>query len=285
MSGTNSNNARLLSLLSNYLNFHSDYVKADDIREIMSAGISEEAAFALLIANASGLDTTGADKIFFNDYFPYIFHRLDAAEFTENPYYKNIRFPEKKLESIEFGMRSYMPYEGFICNDMIEMPDGRLLPQIGFFAREFRYPAIFEKGIEWMTVTPNETRTLQGPAEQAHGKVLTYGLGLGYYPYMISKKAEVESVDIVEINSTTIELFRRYILPQFPHRNKIRLITGDAIEYMKTISYGQYDFIFADLWHDAGDGKLLYLKIKEFEEKYPHTEFAYWIEKTIKCYL
>lgn len=285
MNSLKSRNAELLAMLSSYLNFHSDYVRASDIKEIMSAGADMEKAFALLIANASGLDTEGKDKVFFNDYFPYIFHKLDTTEFTENPYYRNIHLPEKKSGDIEYGTQAYKPFEGFVCDDIIEMPDGRLLPQIGFFTREFRYPAILEKGIEWMTVTPNEIRTLCEPAEQAHGRVLTYGLGLGYYPYIISEKKEVESVDIIERNETIIKMFRRYILPQFPHRSKIHIISGDALEYMQTICDGQYDFVFADLWHDAGDGKPLYLKIKEFEKKYPRTEFAYWIEKTIKCYL
>ena len=287
MNETEIRNGRLLSLLSRYLNFHSDYIKESDIREIAETGAGEEKAFGLILANAFGLDLekNREDIEFFKAYFPYIFHQLNTEEFRQNPYYKNIHFPDRKTGNIEFGHRSYKPYEGFVCGDMEEMPDGRLLPHIGFFMEEFRYPIILEKGIEWMTVTPNEIRTLEEPVRQAHGKVLTFGLGIGYYPYMISLKDDVESIDIAERNENTIELFRRHILPQFQNRQKIRLISGDALSYIDTISDGQYDFIFADLWHDAGDGKPLYLKIKEYEKKYPNTEFAYWIEKTIKCYL
>jgi len=287
MNKTEIRNGRLLSLLSRYLNFHSDYIKENDIKEIAETGTGEEMAFGLLLANAFGLDLekNGEDIEFFKEYFPYIFHKLDIEEFKKNPYYKNIRFPERKIGNIEFGHRTYKPYEAFACGDMEEMPDGRLIPHIGFFTEEFRYPIILENGIEWMTVTPNEIRTLEEPEHKAHGKVLTFGLGIGYYPYMISLKNDVESIDIAERNENTIELFRRHILPQFPNRQKVRLICGDAFSYMDTIRDGQYDFIFADLWHDAGDGKSLYLKTKEYEKKYPNTEFAYWIEKTIRCYL
>ena len=45
------------------------------------------------------------------------------------------------------------------------------------------------------------------------------------------------------------------------------------------------DYVFCDLWHDASDGKDLYLKLKKFEEKYKNIKFDYWIEKTIKYYL
>jgi len=276
--------------LSNYLNFHSDYASSEDIGEITGNSQDkkkEERAFAFLMANAFGMDIENSieDREFFNDYFPHIFRRLDIEEFTSNPYYRNIIFPEKSLGGIRLSHGKYKPYEGFVCDDMIEMPDGRLLPQIGFFTEEFKYPSITENGTEWMTITPNEINTLKEPISQACGKVLTYGLGLGYYPYMISQKDSVQSVEIVEKNEKTISLFRRHILPQFPHKEKIRLISGDALLYMDTIKNGQYDFIFADLWHDAGDGKELYLKIKPFEKKYPDTKIAYWLEKTIKCYL
>ena len=48
---------------------------------------------------------------------------------------------------------------------------------------------------------------------------------------------------------------------------------------------GHFDFVFADIWHDAGDGKELYLKMKEYETKHPDIDFNFWLEDTIKCYL
>lgn len=287
MNNVDEDNGRLLALLSNYLNFHSDYIKPEDIKLLVNSKISEELAFSLILAEGFNLDIekNKKDQAFYNNYFKHIFHKLNTKEFTENAYYKNIKFPQIKLGDVEFSFRTYKPYEGFVCDDIIEMPDGRLLPRIGFFSEEFKYPIILEKNIEWMTITPNEIKTLANPINEAFGNVLTYGLGLGYYPYMISSRPEVKNIDIVEKNSKTIDIFRRYILPQFPNKEKIHLINGNALEYMHTIGDGQYNFIFADLWHDAGDGKILYKKIKEFEKIYPQTVFSYWLEKTIKCYL
>ena len=45
-----------------------------------------------------------------------------------------------------------------------------------------------------------------------------------------------------------------------------------------------YDFVFADIWHDAGDGRALYERMKQYEASCPSTEFTYWIEDTIRCY-
>jgi hypothetical protein len=43
--------------------------------------------------------------------------------------------------------------------------------------------------------------------------------------------------------------------------------------------------VFADIWHDAGDGREPYLKMKEYETRFPDIEFDFWLEDTIKCYL
>ena len=55
-----------------------------------------------------------------------------------------------------------------------------------------------------MLVTPNEVHTMKADIEKAHGKVLTYGLGLGYFPFMTSRKEEVTSVTVVERSSDVI---------------------------------------------------------------------------------
>jgi hypothetical protein len=43
--------------------------------------------------------------------------------------------------------------------------------------------------------------------------------------------------------------------------------------------------VFADIWHDAGDGRDLYLRMKKWETLYPDIKFSFWLEDTIRCYL
>lgn len=49
-----------------------------------------------------------------------------------------------------------------------------------------------------MTVTPNEINTIRPSVEQSRGKVLAYGLGLGYYAFHAAQRADVTSVTVVE---------------------------------------------------------------------------------------
>jgi hypothetical protein len=226
------------------------------------------------------------DKDLFNNYFNRMFFKLDEKEYYENPYYKNIKIPTLKIGNSELKYEKYKPFEGFVCNDIIKTKEGRQIPQIGFFETEFEYPAILENERIWMTVTPNEIETMKEPIEQAFGNVLTYGLGLGYYTYMISEKENVDSITVVEMNEDVINLFQTYILPQFKNHQKIKIIKANAFEYaQKSMAKGQFDFVFTDLWHDVSDGIDMYLKMKLFEKRCPNTIFSYWIEKSIKCYL
>ncbi len=55
---------------------------------------------------------------------------------------------------------------------------------------------------------------MREPIEQAFGKVLSFGLGLGYYACKASEKKNVENVIIVDMNDV-IRLFKLYLLPQF----------------------------------------------------------------------
>ncbi len=213
-------------------------------------------------------------------------NRLDAQDFTSDPYYKNIVIPECRLGKWELKRESLMPGEAFVCRDFEVTDDGRLIPQLGFFDREFAYPAVLEGGREWMTLMPNETVTTEPAVRRAHGKVLTYGLGLGYFAYRASEKENVDSVTVVELSPDVISLFTEHILPQFPHKDKIRIVCSDAYEYAEKCAPGEkYDFVFADFWHDAGDGRDLMLKMKEYEKYSPESEYVYWLEDTINCYL
>ena len=44
---------------------------------------------------------------------------------------------------------------------------------------------------------------------------------------------------------------------------------------------GNFDYVFADLWHDASDGLEMYRKLKKYEILAPKTEFDYWIEPSL----
>ena len=156
---------------------------------------------------------------------------------------------------------------------------------LGFFDSDYTYPTISLCNNEWMSLNPFEIRTMQIPIQIARGKVLTLGLGLGYFAYMAHLKDDVKEVHIVEMDLELINNFKKYLLPLFSHPEKIHIHKADAFYFIKDIKDKDYDFIFSDLWHDAGDGLPMYLKLKEHFDNFKVTKRMYWIEGSIVTYL
>ena len=162
---------------------------------------------------------------------------------------------------------------------MIINDDFSEIAPLGFFEKTFHFPAVLEDGNEWMTLTPVDLDTCDAAIEAAHGKVVTFGLGLGYYAYMVSLKETVGSITVIEKSEKVIELFREYILPQFKNPEKVRIINADAFEYAEHVMPAErYDYAFVDTWRDASDGAPMYKRMKPLEALSPETEFSYWIE-------
>ena len=288
--GIRSDNARILRQLSLYLNLMPDAIDKEMVDSIAFGFDKEqrEYAYATLLATYCGFDIVDSkqDKAFFREKFTGMCHVQSKEDFKKDEYYKNIKFPDVVNENWEFKTMSFKPYEAFLANESVLDKDGRLFPQIGFFEEEFPYPAVLQDGREWMTVTPHEIRTTLPAVNKSFGNVLTYGLGLGYFPYMAHLKDNVKSVTIVEKDERVIELFTKYILPQFPEKEKITVKCADAFEFAKTETAKTfYDFVFADTWHDPSDGVEMYEKFKECEKYSPDSKYMYWIETTLKYYM
>ena len=279
----------LFKKLSVFINHEADFIRPEFIESLCrDCDISKEEAYCFTLAASIDLDTekNPRDAEIFEEYFPDMVHLLKNKDYENNPYLKNIKIPTKKLGKWELCYKTYVPYQAFVFDDPKITRDGKIIPQIGFFEKEFSYPAVLESGTEWMLITPNERNTMRAPISGAHGKVLTYGLGLGYFAYMVSEKESVSSVTIVERDKNAISLFRDIILPQMPRKDKINIICDDAFYFAETrLADSDFDFVFADIWHDPSDGVPAYNRLKATEKYLPSADFSYWIEKTLKCYI
>lgn len=201
-----------------------------------SGELPEKILYAAFMAGFCGISE---DDTTINEYFQDAVHCLETRKYRDNPYLKNIKFPDTATRHWKFTHYSYRPYEAFICNDIDIDKNLREVPQIGFFRERFAYPAVEQDRREWMAVKPSEIETMRAPIEEATGRVVTFGLGLGYFAYMVSEKPDVTSLDIVERSEEAIALFERHILPQFPNKEKIRIIRSDA-----------FGFLNENMWQD-----------------------------------
>lgn len=280
-------NDRFMRLMSYYLNDFDTIVKLEDVKEVANIGVDDATAFCYVLSAFLGIDARKKDRKFFNDYFLQSIKALDVNDYYSDEYYKTVTFNDESLGDVVLTYKTYAPCQGFVRDDYKFFDDGKVLPLIGFFKTEYRYPAILQNGVEWMTLLPNEINSQKKYIKKARGKVLTYGLGLGYYVFHAAIKPDVESVTVVDVNKNVIDVFCERILPGFPERakKKIKIVRADAFKFAENLKDGDYDYIYADIWRDCGDGRDLYLKFKDSEKFCPSAEFGYWIEDSIKYYL
>lgn len=279
-------NNQLVRLMSLYLELYPRAIDGDMVEELArDCRFSRADAYAQYLAAIAGYDSGGRDRVFFEHWLRPAIYELDAAEYRSDPYFRDVGVTDAARGRWRLARGEYAPYEAFVFRDFKLTGDGRMLPQVGFFTEKYTYPAVFENGREWMTLQPNEITTHKKAIAAAHGRVLTFGLGLGYFAYHASGKENVESVTVVDVSEEVIALFREWILPRIPHREKLNFVCRDAFEFADGGLAGRFDYVYTDIWHDAGDGKALYLKMKEYEKSNPGVDFEYWLEETIRCYL
>lgn len=211
---------------------------------------------------------------------------LNVDDFLANPYLKKLgsisfnkdgwSLVNKKLEA--YSLFPYQEEYHYASNYLLKM-------SLAFFDKDYNYPSISLYGQEWMSLNPYEIRTMETPIITARGKVLTLGLGLGYFAYMAHLKEDVKEVHIVEMDKGLIEIFNEYLLPLFEHPEKIHIHKADAFRFIESINDHDYDFIFADLWHDVSDGLPMYLKLKRKFNSFKYTQCSSWIESAIVTYI
>ncbi len=275
-------NYKVTRLYATYLEHCPELITEKMISTLTEdSDITKEEAIAALLCEAFGLDYTkgGDDRRIIRDYLTPSVRILKKERYTENQYYKNINIPNVIDGRWELRREHYPAYRAVICGDMDIYDDLHEVPPLAFFEERFDFPAVLEDGNEWMTLTPVDLDTCIDAITAAHGKVVTFGLGLGYYAYMVSEKENVESITVIERSSDVIKLFKKHILPQFSHGDKVKIVCADAFTYAEDeMPKEKFDYAFVDIWRDASDGAPIYERFKSLEKLSPDTEFSYWIE-------
>lgn len=275
------NNLLSAEIIIEYLNNHSFDIKEEMLDKDKLLSSYSKAFFKVLEIDENEKEIQEVIKNNKIDKFTL----LDELEYFNNPYVKaikNVSFTDNRYKLITC---SYKRYEAF-CYDEIKV-DNALFNEftpMGFFKNKFPFLTLIKDDKIWMSLIPHEIESMKEPISKAFGNVLVFGLGLGYYAYMISLKEDVEKITIVENDDEIITIFNKYIFPYFRNKDKFIIEKGDALNYLEG-KENKFDFIFTDIYHNVEDGLPLYLKIKQFEKDNPYTTFSYWIEESLTSML
>lgn len=240
--------------------------------------------FYVMLRFCDGMDLWNrADEDYLKKLFS-LARRYGKDEFQKDPYLANISVKERRIGKFLLTESFYERGE-FFQYDMPTLSDDVVVPKIGFFTEKILFPAVYEGNVPWVSVCPSEISSMMPDTLDAKGRVLVLGLGLGWYPYIISQRDEVSEITVVERSPEIITLFREEILPQFQNKDKIRVVKADAIDYLAQTKNGEFDFCYADIWEGWQDGAEAYERICPHEKRLVGTEFRYWIRDEILWYL
>ena len=277
-------------LLAHYLNYCPELIDKDMVGALTADGsFTEREAICAILSEAFLPDALAhpEQRTLARGYLPRAVRILETESYFSDAYTLAMaKVVDTRRGDIEIRNELYPPYRGIVVNEVECDADGTEIIPLGFFREPFPFLAVLEHQNEWMTLTPVDMDTSQDAIREARGRVITFGLGLGYFAFHASEKEEVTSVTVVERSADVIALFREVLLPHFPHKEKIRIIEADAFRYAEQeMPRVGYDFAFVDTWRDVSDGLPMYLRMKKSEAKNPHTVFSYWIEDFILSHL
>lgn len=204
---------------------------------------------------------------------------LSSEEYLSNPFFKTIQCKNIKEKNWKLFYNYYVPFEGFVSQDVYVDENQFYLEKthLAYFKETFPYLSILQDKKVWMSITPHEMNTMKESIQQAHGNIVVYGLGLGYFPFMCSLKENIDKITIIENDENVIRLFKEHILNQFPNKEKIDIVCEDALLFAKKDK--KFDYAFVDLWHDVDDGLPIYIQMKQLEKE--DIEYSYWIEDSL----
>ena len=244
---------------------YTDLISNDEIKQLIKEGYTEKEAILQILYRFYGLDDSlKENQEIMDEYFLSNIKRLNKDDYLNNPYVTAIKNVGRKGQ-YQLKYLDYEPYQLFAFDD-IKINSYKEYSQIGYFDHKFSYLALTEGNNVWMSLNPNEIETMKPYITKGKGNVLVLGLGMGYVPFMLANKADVKSITIIEKDKEIISLFNSLIYPAFTHKEKIKIIEGDAVKYLQNSEKKpSFDYIFADLWHDPEDGLPLFVSLKKID--------------------
>ena len=204
---------------------------------------------------------------------------IEKKDYINNPYLQNINFKDVKLK--DFSYETVTIEKGYLFNiDEIQDDKNKELNDymiLRAYKQDTDMMFLKQGKQEWMMASISEFRTNDPYAKKAHGNIITFGLGIGYFVYMASLNENVKSITVIEKSKEVIELFNQ-IKDQFPNKD-INIINGDAFDYFNQQYLKQFDYIYVDIYQNNIDGRIM---IEKLLEQYlpPYDKCNFWIENS-----
>lgn len=207
---------------------------------------------------------------------------LSSADFKATPYYKHIKLDTIQHEQVRISQEIISQHRlmnagAIVWDEHQELNDWMRLRALD---APLETTVLRIDDQVWMLDVFAEAFTIDPCALKAHGQVLTFGCGIGYFVYMALTNQAVDHITIIENNQAVIDIFKEHILPQFDQNHKVTILHEDAFGYFNESNLSRYDYVFVDIHQSSLDG--LEIMDKLLSNYLPPLEQVdFWIETSI----
>jgi hypothetical protein len=211
------------------------------------------------------------------DYDKIIIHE-NPKDYLFNHYYLNIKTNDKKLLEYSIKNEIYKPYELLVHDELEDI--GEVLPRLSYFDKPFKYLALYKDNKMISKVSPQEINAMKKDIDEAKGNVLVIGLGLGYFPYMVSLKDDVNHIDVIEEDINVINIFNKVLFKQFQNKNKINILEGNIKS--SQLELDKYDYIYVNSYNNFSQAIDVYNLFNENDKYKKLKNIHFYLLKSIK---
>lgn len=218
-------------------------------------------------------------EFLFSIYLPSV--KYYKSEILENEFLKRITFPNKEYGKYLIDNDKLIKGEVFMAGDPVG--DGSIhISRLGYCDEDFEYPCIVKDlhNIHYF-VNPKSINMYEPIIKSVTGKIIVFGLGIGYVPFMAAMKDTVDSITIVENDKMLIDIFKENVLPKCDNPDKIKIIKDDPTEWIERQEEFNYDYCIIQPSSDPALSLLDYLFVKHYERTWKNTKFFYYDEENI----
>lgn len=204
---------------------------------------------------------------------------LSKKEWEKSPYHANISLDLIRDAHFSYEKTKVAGRELFNVDAIQKDPNRELNDWMKLRAMDSNFEAIYlyQDDKDWMVDAPSEAATNNLPAMRAHGNIVTFGLGIGYFVYMAMQNPNVKEITVVERSEEVIAMFQRFLYPQFPQDIPLHIIQGDAFDYYNEEFLSKYDYSYTDIWFSSTDGlKIIERLLHQYVPPFQNADF--WIE-------
>lgn len=130
-----------------------------------------------------------------------------------------------------------------------------------------------------MSNTPMEIATNKDAYEQATGRVLINGLGMGMLLEAILSKPDVTYVRVIEIDADVIAL----VGPHFANNPRVEIVHADALTY-KPAKGEVFDYAWHDIWDSISSDNLPEMATlgRRYNKRVSTSGQGFWARKQIR---